>query len=133
MDSKFNNENDREMVLMLWQHCMPPSLHEYIKKPENFEKLCSGNESFKHAKLIIKGFISISKLYYELNFYFKNFANTYQYIYSVLFPKYYVNNDKFGIQNKVQFTMHYQNWKKNHWLLSCLTLKLKLLNWEKIQ
>ena len=43
-DSKFNNECDHEMVLMLWQHCMPQTLHEYIKKPDNFEKLCSGNE-----------------------------------------------------------------------------------------
>ena len=30
----------------------------------------------------------------------------------MLFPKYFVNDDKFGVQNKVQFTMHYQNWKK---------------------
>ena len=113
MDSKFNNKNDHEMVLMLWQHCMPQSLHEYIKKPDNFEKLCSGNESFIDANLIIKGFISISEFYDELNFYFKDFANTYQYIYLVLFPKYYVNNDKFGVQNKVQVTMHYQNWRKS--------------------
>ena len=99
---------------MLWQHCTPQSLHEYIKKPDNFEQLCSGTESFIDANLIIKGFISISKFYDKLNFFFfKDFANTYQYIYLVLFPKYYVNNDKFGVQNKVQFTMHYQNWKKS--------------------
>ena len=30
----------------------------------------------------------------------------------MLFPKFYVDNDKFGIQNKVQFIMHYQNLKK---------------------
>ena len=73
MDSKFNNENDHEMVLMLWQHCMPQLLHEYIKKPDNFEKLCSGNQSFIDANLIIKGFISISKFYDKLNFFLKIF------------------------------------------------------------
>ena len=30
----------------------------------------------------------------------------------MLFPKYYVNNDKFGVQNNLKFTMHYQNLKK---------------------
>ena len=31
----------------------------------------------------------------------------------MLFPKHHVNNDKFVIQNKVQLTMLYQNWKTN--------------------
>ena len=31
----------------------------------------------------------------------------------MLFSKYYVQNDKFGIQSKVQFTIHYKNWMKN--------------------
>ena len=39
LDSKFNNENDRELILMLSQHCIQQSLHDYIKKPKNFEKL----------------------------------------------------------------------------------------------
>ena len=108
MDSQFNNECDHEVVLMLLQHCMQQSLHKY-----NFDKLCSSNKSFKYANLIIKGFVSISKFYDELNFYFKYFANTYQYIYLMLFPKHHVNNDKFVIQNKVQLTMLYQNWKTN--------------------
>ena len=108
MDSQFNNECDHEVVLMLLQHCMQQSLHKY-----NFDKLYSSNKSFKYANLIIKGFVSISKFYDELNFYFKYFANTYQYIYLMLFPKHHVNNDKFVIQNKVQLTMLYQNWKTN--------------------
>ena len=32
----------------------------------------------------------------------------------MLFPKFYVNNDKFGTQNKIQFTLHYQNWKNKN-------------------
>ena len=43
----------------------------------------------------------------------KKFSGTYQYIYSALFPKQYVPNDKFGIQNKVPFTFYYGNWKEN--------------------
>ena len=31
----------------------------------------------------------------------------------MFFPKFYVDSNKFGFQNKVQFTMYYQNWKRN--------------------
>ena len=31
----------------------------------------------------------------------------------MLFSKYYVQNDKFGIQGKVQFNLHYENWMKS--------------------
>lgn len=60
LDSKSNNETNIEM--MLWQHCMPQSLHDYVKKPDNFEKLCSGTKSFKEANLVIKGFVSIQNI-----------------------------------------------------------------------
>ena len=81
MNSKFNNEADREIVLMLWRHYMLQSLHDYIKK------LCSGNKSFKEANLIIEGFVSISKYWDDdLHVYFKQFSGVYQYIYSMLFP-----------------------------------------------
>ena len=65
--------------------------------PINFEKLCSGNNSFKEANVIIKSFVSIPKYYDDLHIYFKKFAGTYQYIYSMLFPKFFDDNDKFGI------------------------------------
>ena len=67
MDSKFNNNDDYEMVLMLRYHCIPQSLHDYIKRLDNFEKLCSGNNYFKEADLIIKGFVFIAKNYDELH------------------------------------------------------------------
>ena len=132
MDSKFNNENDHEMVLMLWQHCMPQLLHEYIKKPDNFEKLCSGNQSFIDANLIIKGFISISKFYGKLNFFLKilkTHINTFiwccfQNI--MLIMTNLVFKIKFNLQCIIKIGK-----KANHWLLSWLTLQLTLLNWEK--
>ena len=37
---------------------------------------------------------------------------TCQYICSMLFPKAYIHNNKFAVQNKVQLTLHYQNWRK---------------------
>lgn len=79
----------------------PQSLHDYIKKPDNFEKLYSGNTSFKEINHIIKCFVSISKYYDGLHRFLKIFSNTYQYIYSMLFPKCYVDNDRFGMQDKV--------------------------------
>ena len=74
LDVKLNKDSDREMVKMLQEYSMPKSLHEYIKLSENFEKFCDSKNSIKKP---IKG--------------------TCQYIYLRLFPKYYVQNNKFGI------------------------------------
>lgn len=61
---------------MLWQPCISPSLNDYIKKPENFEKLHSGNNYFKEANLISKGFASISKYYDDLYHYLYMYFQT---------------------------------------------------------
>lgn len=45
LDSKFNTVDDREMLNMLWQHCIPKSLYDFIKLPENFD--------FRYVKVTI--------------------------------------------------------------------------------
>ena len=92
---------------------MSKSLYEFIKLPESFVKFCDGKNYFKEANLIIKRH-AYNKVFYneELEF-SKTFLGIYYYIYSMLFSKYYVQNDKFGIQGKVQFNLHYENWMKS--------------------
>ena len=92
LDSKCNNEQDREMIHVLWQPCISSSLHDYIRKPENFEKLYSGNNSFKEADLISNGFVSISKYYEDYiiifkilyNYLYKYFQNVSVYLFHVI-------------------------------------------------
>ena len=98
---------------MLWEYSMPKSLYDYIKLPENFEKLCDGKNSYKDANLIIKKYVYNKAFCNEFFEFFKKLLVVYQYIYSMLISKYYAQNDKFGIQNKVPFTLNYKHWKKN--------------------
>ena len=39
----------------------------------------------------------------------------------MFFPTFYVDNDKFGTENKIQFTLHYQNWKNKNLLVVVIT------------
>ena len=113
LDGTFNKDSDLEMVKMLWEYSMPKSLYDYIKLPENFEKLCDGKNSYKDANLIIKKYVYNKAFCNEFFEFFKKLLVVYQYIYSMLISKYYAQNDKFGIQNKVPFTLNYKHWKKN--------------------
>ena len=43
LHSAYNEKNDTEMILMLWNQCVPPAFYSFVKQPENFEYLLSQN------------------------------------------------------------------------------------------
>ena len=43
LHATFNEENDREMVVMLWNQYVPPNFYQFVKRLEIFEYLLSQN------------------------------------------------------------------------------------------
>ena len=42
---------------------------------------------------------------------FAAYYSTFQYVYLMLFPKYYTQNNKFGMKNKIKFALCYEQWR----------------------
>ena len=102
---------------MLWNQCVPPAFYSFVKQPENFEYLLSQNVSFRGVNEIVMKFVALEfQNGHDLVSYFINYYSNYQYIYSMLFPKYYNQNNKHGMRNTIKFALCYGNWlatKKN--------------------
>ena len=81
LDGKFNKDFHQEMLKMIWEYSMPKSFYEFIKLPENFEKLCDGKNSYKETNLIVKRYVYNKAFYNELLEFSKKFVGIYQYIY----------------------------------------------------
>ena len=57
----------------------------------------------KLTVLLIKKFLSNDRNLSALKRYFQVCSTMYQYIFSMVFPKYYTQNNRFGVQNKKNF------------------------------
>ena len=112
-ESTYSQEEDREMILMIWNACMSKNFYGFIKKPENFEYLLSQNASFKGANKLVAQYASDSTNYLNLKNALAAYYSIYQYVYSTLFPKYYSNNNKYGIKVKIKFALCYERWLMN--------------------
>ena len=106
----YGDESDIEMIKMLWEECLPNSYLLHLKKPENFELICSEKSNFKNVKNIVNQYMRISESCQQLIAAFAKYHDIYQYIYSDLFPKTY--SKKTGFSKKVQFTQHFISWKQ---------------------
>ena len=91
---------------MLWNQCVPPAFYSFVKQPENFEYLLSQNVSFRGVNEIVMKFVALEfQNGHDLVSYFTNYYSNYQYIYSMLFPKYYSQNNKHGMRNTIKFAL----------------------------
>ena len=106
----YGDENDIEMIKMLWEECLPSSYLLYLKKPENFELIYSEKTNFKAVKNIVGQYMRVAENCQQLILAFQKYHDIYQYIYSHLFPKTY--SKKTGFSKKVQFTQHFNSWKQ---------------------
>ena len=100
IDRKFDNENDRQCVKMLWKKCLPQQFTWYIFL-YNFLALTQIETTYQKANNVVKQFLTehLSDLNH-LKHCSAEHAKVIQYLYATLFPKYYSRKNKFGIQNK---------------------------------
>ena len=91
----------------MWEQCIPNELYTFIRLDENCKSLSTIDNTFQNSNAIVKKFIENGGNLDKLQKYWV----MYQYIYSLLFPRCYTQNNKFGVQNKVSFTLHFIEWK----------------------
>ena len=99
LHATFSEDEDRDMIKMLWGQCIPKTFFNFIKQPDNFEYLLSQNVSFKGVNALVQKFASQPNNWLGLKNCFVVYYSTYQYVYSMLFPKYYSENNKYGMEN----------------------------------
>ena len=104
----YGDENDIEMIKMLWEECLTNSYLLYLKKPENFELIYSEKANFKAVKNIVGQYMRVAENCQQLILAFQKYHDIYQYIYS--HPKTY--SKKTGFSKKVQFTQYFNSWKQ---------------------
>ena len=107
----FETEN-RDMVIMLWEECLPNYFYSYVKKPENFELLHAQKVTFKNIKIMISKYFEIPGAYNELIQYMQQNHGISRYVYSFLFPRSYMQNNQHGIQTNINFTLCFERWRK---------------------
>ena len=106
----YGDENDIEMIKMLWEDCLPKSYLLYLKKTENFELINSEKSNFKTTKNLVQQYMCSSENCQHLINSFQRYHDIYQYIYSHVFPKTY--SRKVGFSKQVQFTQQFNSWKQ---------------------
>ena len=53
----YADKEQRNMVKMLWEKCIPPKFYDHVRKPENFFILNSGKLNYNQAKDIVVSYI----------------------------------------------------------------------------
>ena len=100
------------MIKMMWEKCIPASSYAYIKKTENFGLLHSEKLTFKQVKTLVQSYIQMPGTWSDMTRYFSSYHTIYHYVYSLLFPKYYTQNNKYGMQSRINFALFFEGWRQ---------------------
>ena len=112
LNTTYSKHKSRDMIKMLWEECLPKGVYEHIKKPENFELLNSERLTFKHAKNIVHAYVQLPDVWSEMARYVSEPHSNYQYVYSLLFPKSYLQCNKYGQQSRNKFALSFNKWQQ---------------------
>ena len=87
---------------MLWTYLIPSEFYIFICKHDNFNLLNKLSLKYQNASEIVHDFIVENNEHFlKLKEYFKRNAYVYQYIYTVLFQKYFCGVEDYGVKSKV--------------------------------
>ena len=110
LTASYFDVEDRDMIKMLWEECIPQGYYNYVKRPENFETLNSTKTTFKDVKKIVQNYLQQPNTWSEIIRYFTSYYSIYQYVYSLLFPKSYANTSM-GQNTKIKFFLCFERWR----------------------
>ena len=127
LEGKFETPVERDYVNVLWTYLLPETLYNFILKDNNIKAVNKVKVKFQDAVEIINQFIedeSIGKQEEQFNTlkeYLIKYSKIYHFIFGNLFPRYFGKIDDYGIQSKIEFNSHYQNY----------LLQKNVLEWER--
>ena len=112
LERKFELENDRVYVKMLWDICLSHAFTSNIYSKHHYDILSNPNLTFQKAYIIVKKYIAedANNMNYLTTKVEENFK-VIHFIYSSLYPKIYNRVNNFGIKNKSSFDFVFSNWK----------------------
>ena len=111
LNTAYSEEENRDMIKMLWEKYLPKRFYDHVKLPENFQLLNSGKINFKQAKGIVHSYVQLPDVWQEMLKYVKDHHSNYQYVYSLLFPKNYLQTNKRGIKHRNNFALCFTEWE----------------------
>ena len=100
LERKFNSQTDQHYVNILWEKCLSKRLYRIVCREENFMILNQWNVTNQKATKIVEENVQKMKKTVALHEYFREYQLIYQYVYSLLFPKYVALNKNQGVQNR---------------------------------
>ena len=106
----YSDKEQRNMVKMLWEKCLPTKFYEHVKKPDNFFILNSGKLTFNQAKNIVLSYIQLPDTWKELTEIITKRQKVYQYVFATVFPTTYLQINKYGIKIRNDFSLCFTEW-----------------------
>ena len=104
------DKEQRDMVKMLWEKCLPPKFYEYVKKPDNFFILNSGKLTFNQSKNIVLSYVQLPDVWNDLKKITVKRQKVYQYVFATVFPTAYLQVNKYGIKIRNDFSLCFSEW-----------------------
>ena len=112
MDLKLETELEKNMLMFIWEDCLPINLTNFVSNKDNYDTLTKNNLKFKDVYLIVKDYMSHDdeNNYNETKKMLKRNFDEIRYVFSTLFPKIYSRTIESGRQMKSKFDYSFSLW-----------------------
>ena len=114
MDLKLETELEKNMLMFVWQNCLPAKLTNFVSTKDNYDTLTKNNLKFKDVYSIVQEYMSSSSNddenndnYNEIKKMLKSNFDETRYVFSTLFPKIYSRTNESGRQMKSKFDYNF--------------------------
>ena len=105
---------ERDSEKMVWDNCVLHKFTKFIYLKDNFIEFSQPHITYQKANNIVVKFVEEDVQNIDLlRSALRNYLQTTQYVYSLLFPKIYNRTNRFGINNKSHFDFVFNN-RKHH-------------------
>ena len=120
LERKFSSNNDQQFLYMLWEKCIKNEFYKFFCQNNNFIFLNQSKGTYHKPNEIVREFV-LAKGCDDFIRYFQQYHLVYQFIKSMIFPKFIVLNKKYSVEIR--------SWPKK-WSKKVISL-LKKIDWSK--
>ena len=113
LDLKLETELEKNMLMFIWQNCLPLKLTEFVSSKDHYDTITSANTKFKDVYQIVKDYMSYEPNYEEAKKLLKSYFDEIRYVFAFLFPKIYSRVNENGTQIKRRFDFSFSLWINN--------------------
>ena len=116
LDIKLETELEKNMLMFVWQNCLPTKLTNFVSNKDNYDELTKNNLKFKDVYSIIQEYMSFADgNYIETKKLLKSNFDEIRYVFSTLFPKIYSRTNESGRQLKSKFDYGFSLWYNSNY------------------